>query len=415
MKKAWLLLVILLIPSALAISIDMKPIYQPGETMIIEIFGNILEPIAFENIELKRINVQVPWEYDVKRVGEKYYLWGTVPNEENNYTLIIKDIVTAINGVPQNIDFSQNFSTQGELISYSIKPGFVITQDDQFEMVAFLYTDFSETISVNFPEEHELTLDPGENKLTFSTLSPNIQPGFSIIQIGIYSVPILIIKEPEDGIEILFPEFRFFPTEIESTILIDQEPFYPFRIINVGLDDLTNIVLEYNEDLFFITPDPIGLLGPNESIEFNLSLKVPNQDISEVIIARSGSDTIELPVIVTYTQDESEVILPEYLEEEFSENQNYYCSELAGKACAADEVCSIETISSLDVTNCCLGTCSAPKEKSYAWVGYLIGAIILIVLVIIGGRYIKTRKKGKGQVDILKRKVSEVEKTRFSF
>ncbi|MCH7568172.1 MAG: hypothetical protein IIA87_02010 [Nanoarchaeota archaeon] len=383
-------LLIITIQFSTAISIDMKQVYQPGETLIAEISGNILEPISKEDVEFKRRNVQVPFEYDIKKLDRKYYLYAILTQLENNYTLIIKDIVTTVNGVVQRIEFQQNFSTAGELVSYSINPGFVIARED-FELTITLNKDFEETISVDFPEEHEVLLEPGENTLRFSI--EFAEAGFRRINIGIYSVPLLIVKEPEKQI-IILPEFRFFPDIIESTLLIDQEGTYPFRIINFREQDLTNIIFEYDTNLFEIFPEPIELLSSNEVAEFNLTLKVKNQPISETILVRSGNLTIELPINIQYTENIEEVETP-YLEQNFSESQAYYCSELNGKFCSAEEVCSLDVTSALDGNNCCIGTCSTPKEKtSYAWVGYLLGAIVLIILIIIIARYYKTKRQG---------------------
>jgi len=408
MKKLSILFIILLfIPFTLAISTDMKPVYQPSETLIIEIFGNILSPIMPEDVELKRINVQVPWEYDVKRVGERYFLWGTLPNVQNNYTLIIKDIRTTVSGVPQNIDFSQDFSTFGEIVSYSIKPGFIITQEDEFEITVFSYGDFPEPINVNFPQEHEVILSPGENKLTFSTLS--VEPGFIIIQIGIYLTPVLILGEEQDNIqdnEIILPEFRFFPKTIESVILFDENPFYPFSIINTGGESIEDLILEYDSEIFIIEPSLQEVIAAGETLNYTLTLKKQNEPIEEIILLRSGNLLIEFPITVAYTENLEQVQTP-YLDENYSETQGYYCEELGGKACTAGEVCSTDTLSSLDISSCCLGTCSdATEETSYAWVGYLIAAVLLVVVVIILGRYIKTRK----QHHPLEKTLADVEK-----
>ena len=222
------ILIIFLIPPAFAISTTMKPIYQPGETLIIEIQGNILEPIQFEDIELKRNNVQVPWEYDVKKLGSKYFLWGIVPDNENNYTLYINNIAATSEGKVKYIDYNQSFSTQGELIPYSIKPGIILTSTAEFEIIAILNRDIPEMIKTNFPEEREFLLNPGENKIKFSAKS--VEQGFYTIEIGIYSIPILTTKKQDELI--ILPKLRFFPKSIESTILLNDNRIYPFSIIN---------------------------------------------------------------------------------------------------------------------------------------------------------------------------------------
>ena len=57
-----------------ALTLNMKESYQPRETMIIEVAGNILSPIKLEDVEFKRKNVIMPLNYDVKVLGEKMLL-----------------------------------------------------------------------------------------------------------------------------------------------------------------------------------------------------------------------------------------------------------------------------------------------------------------------------------------------------
>jgi len=404
-KLPIVLAILLLVPSVLAISTDLKEIYQPGETLIAEISGNILEPISREDVELKRNNVQVPWEYDVKRVGDRYFVWGIVPDEENNYTLHIRDITTTVNGIIKIIDFNQTFETSGEFISYSLKPGFAIFQDE-IEFTIFLNRDFNEPIIISFPQEHEFILKPGENRLTIE--SSGAEQGFQVIQIGIYSAPILILEQEEEAVNL--PSLRFFPKNIESTILIGESAHYPFSIINTGEFELTDLELEFNPEIFIIEPAMIELIGPEKRLDFNLSLKNRNEPIDETIFLRSGDLSLEFPILITYTENEQEVGTP-YLEEDFTEEQAYYCVELEGQACASNEICSGQTFTSLDFPSCCIGTCTAPEETSFAWVGYLIGIAILIILIIV---VLKYRKSKKNNPDVLKEKISEAEKPKRS-
>jgi len=72
-------------------SISMKDSYEPQETMLIKLEGSILEPIALEQIQFKRNNVDIITEFDVKKIQDTYYIWALAPQNANNYTLIIKD------------------------------------------------------------------------------------------------------------------------------------------------------------------------------------------------------------------------------------------------------------------------------------------------------------------------------------
>src|SRR3989344_5536255 len=144
MKKSlvFAFILVLMMQGVYAISSDLREAYRPGETIIAELQGNFLSPIEKENVEFYRGHVLVPFEYDVMKLGEKYFLWAVAQENENNYTLKIKDISTTINGKPGKIDFEKNFSIVGGLIDYSIKPGVIFANSD-FELVVFLNEDLN--------------------------------------------------------------------------------------------------------------------------------------------------------------------------------------------------------------------------------------------------------------------------------
>ena len=143
MKKIIVLcaFIFLSISSVTAISTDLKSSYEKGETIIIEIKGNILEPITNSQIEFLRGHVAIPLEYESKKLSGKYYLWAIAPQQENNYTLLIKDITTTVAGRTEKIDFVQNFSVSQNSTDYFVKPGIVLAQKD-FSIDIYLNEDF---------------------------------------------------------------------------------------------------------------------------------------------------------------------------------------------------------------------------------------------------------------------------------
>ncbi len=375
-----------------AVDLLTKESYNPSETLIAEISGNILEPIYKEMVELKRNNVQVPWEYDVKRLGDRYFIYGILPFNSNNYTLLINDITTTINGQIKKIDFNKTLKVEGDIAPYTISPGFIITDMD-FSINLFLNRDLSEVITSNFPEERELIIKPGENNIHFGI--SNIEPGFRMITIGSYELPILILPKDSSQPENLLSKFRFYPREIKSIILINRQQSFPFSIINDENLQIDNILIEYDSTLFDITPQVLTHIGPKSKVDFNLTLKTLQNNINSQIIMKSGDIVVSLPVLINYTSKIEEVQTP-YLESNYSETSSYYCAELGGKPCIAGEVCSTNTLPSFDNAQCCTGICNQPPVKnSYSWIGYLIASIIVIVLVIVGARYYKTKSLGK--------------------
>jgi len=185
--KKWLLIfeIVFLMTNVLAIGTDIKESYSPRETVLTKISGEIYDILTKENIELKRGHIAVPFEYDIAKIQEEYYLWFITPYLENNYTLRIKGITTTMGGLVKKIDYEKNFSVAGNA-TYSIKPGFVSTTKD-FEITAQLYEDEKKTIKVNFPYEQEITLKPGENILKFSITRIN-ETGIYNITIGDYAI-----------------------------------------------------------------------------------------------------------------------------------------------------------------------------------------------------------------------------------
>lgn len=393
MKKTLLFILIILIPYVSAITTDVKEAYNPGETLITEISGNILGPIEKENIELKRKNVQVPIDYDLKKIDDKYFLYVILPSQENNYTLFIREIATMLNGQAQTIDHNESIIVQGNLTSYSVRPGFFIGYDPEFDI--FLNKDFAETITSDFPEENQIVLSPGNNAIKIS--SAGAEPGFRIINLGMYSIPILITDPGETGGQ--RPEITFFPVTIDRVILMDESPGYTFTITNNGPEILEDLFFDFDEELFILDPIQVSSIDPEESLEVSISLKNTNQPIDDIISLVYQDFSYDFPVVIEYTENQNEVTISNDTGTGAG-RPKFFCSELGGTLCAAGEVCSGETLSSLDSPSCCTGLCTIPDETtSYAWVGWLIGIIVLIILIIIAGRYMKTKRSLKNPLE----------------
>lgn len=386
-----------------AISSDLKAEYERGETIIAEINGNILEQISKEQVEFRRGHIAIPLEYDLRKLGEKYFLWAIAPNSENNYTIVIKDIVTSVSGNVEEIDFEQGFSVIGNSTDYFIKPGFVYASND-FSIDVFLNEDFDKTISVDFPSAREITLSSGNNKIEFSISSVN-ETGFRKINVGKYAVPLYVIAGNEviDDGEITL---RINPISIVSVVLIEETINYPFTIVNFGDDDISGVRIDYNKELFNIdAPENIEIKS-KEAVSFNISLiegaGIEGNEINETIYIRVEDFVLELPVRISFTANESEVETP-YLEED---EVLYYCSELNGVVCLGGEICDSEEKTSIDGA-CCVGKCAEEKKKSRAWISWVIVLVILIGIIFIFLKYRKS--KGRGGKEGFAKRVKEAE------
>jgi len=171
-----------------AISTDMSKEYSGGETVVVKLSGNILEPIDPSQVEFKKENVRVPFSYDLKKLGDgKYYLWFVTPSNAviQNYTLLIKGISTTVDGVVEKIDFMQNFTVLQTANEYYIEPGFIFTKED-FQISATLNRDEDTNIEIDFPNQHTITLMSGKNNLDFS-IRDFVSTAFLLIRVGKYT------------------------------------------------------------------------------------------------------------------------------------------------------------------------------------------------------------------------------------
>ncbi len=356
----------------------MLPTYQPGETMIAEIQGNILKPISTSDIIFKRAHVAIAVNYDVKRIGDKYYIYAQMPTNPNNYTLFINNLATTVNGQNREINYNQTFTVSGNLSDYSISPGFIVS-DKNFILTINSNLDIPTTINMNFPDERAVTLQPGVNNIQMQISS--ISQGVYLATIGKYTVPIQIIKTIMNQSKEYMINLSV--QSIRQTILENQQKTYNFSITNIGQETADNLYFSFNQEVFEISPSQIEPIQPNNSQEFNLSLKRTTGDpiLENILISRSGSILTNMEIDISFTTNETQITN--------SSKDQYYCSELNGKFCSATETCSTQTIQSLDGPSCCTGTCQVEEKSSNSWIAYVSIILVLIILVFV---YLSYRK-----------------------
>ena len=391
MKKVIILLLFFVfIYSATALTVETNPSYQPKETLIIEIAGNILEPIQPEDVLFKDNNVNVPIQFDIKNLGGRYFLYAVMPDEEGNYSLILEDVATTVNGIPAIIDFTINITVLGDIIPYTLNPGFFITQQETAEFNIFLNRDIPETISIS--GDSEITLEPGENDIEISLL--DYGTGLSFTTIGIYEVPILYLGDetpPEN-----LPLIRFVPVTLESTVIYEEGLFFEIIIVNDGIEPINDVTFNYDNSLYLLEPQGFEVIeaGTSETIIMTVLSENPFDD---KIILNSGAYRSEMDVRIIYTTDEDQVNIP-HQNQDFSETQQYYCSQQSGKICTGGDVCSIATNEARDTLFCCKGICVNPDEGNgtdLKFIGYLLLILIVLIVGAISYRFYKTKKMRK--------------------
>ncbi|MGV8142902.1 MAG: hypothetical protein ACP5NS_04715 [Candidatus Pacearchaeota archaeon] len=383
MRWRVLLLSIILLQLVSAVSTNLAPVYQPGETIIIKIDGNILEPITPADIIFKRNHVAIAVNYDVKRIGESYYLYAQAPFNKNNYTLFINDISTTVNGQVTSLDFNQSFKVDGNNTDYSVSPGFAILNGDDLELVVNLYLDQPINIMTNFPDERAIILNPGSNTVSLSTLGK--ASGIYQVNIGKYILPVQIISNVNSQNQTQSSQILISPQTINRVLLSNSNYSLNISIFNNGSSALENIQFLFDSDLFVLSPSTIVAIAPGESKDIELKLlKNSGLIIKDLIIYNSNEQLATFKINISFTTNPNQTSIGNN-----SLVSEYYCSELSGVFCTANEVCSSDPIQSLDGL-CCTGTCSIEEESSFGWIGYLSIAVVLSILIFMYLRYRKT-------------------------
>jgi len=398
--KRGLFILMLLLTASLASAVEIKlskETYQPEETLQAEIYGNFLENIKVENIHFYRER-NIPVEYDILNLPDRYLLYALLPYKEGNYTLKIEDINYEEESVITDKEIVKTFQIAKGNESYlSIDPGFVVAREDFYIQVE---AKENQQITAEFLQDSQTVDLVGwkEKKIYFS-ISNLTNYTEAEIKILDYVIPVFIFPNKSEAAE--SPKFRFNPLEIDTTILKEQKHSFTVALINFGLENITDIRLTVDSSDLSLgaTPDNIPLLEAKSTKFINISISSEEEGTFEgKVIAEASNYTTELELYIDVTENQSEIVINDngsigYVTEES-------CSDKGGQVCTSDEICSVESIPSTDGF-CCLGTCEE-KPGDSSW----IYGIILIVLIIVGliGFSIYMKKKQGKPVDSLKKR-----------
>ncbi|MEI6850070.1 MAG: hypothetical protein WCK29_03450 [archaeon] len=407
------LVLVLLLTNAGAISSDMKSSYMKGETAVVKLSGPILEPITKDQIEFKRDNVRMPFLYDVAKLGDAYYIWFIVSSgaSEGNYSMGIKDVFTYVTGTTQSVDFIQNFTVNSNLADYTINPGFIFAKGN-FSMVITSQANDSMTLNINQPESKDYNILPGDNKIEFN-IKDFTGTQLTTMKIGNYTIPLYVVR---DGFPIITEKknnsLSISPGFIDATKLKSATNInYTLTIQNTGINNMVNIYLDYNTDIFSITPSGKTSLNSDEQMQYDITIKESyRKSFDEIINITSKENNIsrELPIKINFVDNYS--VIDDSIHVSANNSQGYLqytCSELIGNKCANGQACKGTEIVGKDGL-CCRGICGTgtTTKTSSAWIGYLLAIILIGILGYVYYNY----KKVKADKDPIKTQIREAEK-----
>jgi len=361
---------ILALPGVFAISTDLNKTYFPRQTLITKISGNFLDPLKSENVFFYSGREKISMEYEIAKIEDSFYLYSILPNKERNYTLIIKNAHYFEAGQDFTQDLEFNFSVQGKVADFTVKPGFVISSKDFFITLESNFDTIPINLTyVNFTSTEEVR--GGFSKEVFIPIQAHEKVAFLEIksQNLTYKVPIKSMAQAVTRRHMAFSK------PFSNITLFRGSPYnVQLSLINDGQEEIRNISLSASKTMT-LEPKNILSIKPGEYAVVNISL-LPEED--ETIIISASSETLSANTTIQVNLRKIEV---ENLTA--SEIGQYSCSELGGKPCGENQVCSGEEIKTLDTPRCCRGQC---KSKSSSFKIFLI--ILLIIGVAAVGYYI---------------------------
>ena len=154
---AVILLIVLFIPTLLALNLETKTQYNSGETLTAKISGDFAEKISSDDISFYRKHIEIPMEFELEKIENNYYLYAILPQPEEltNYSVVVKAKIMN-NTKVNDIELKNDFVISPEKALFNVKPGFLKTE-----------TDFSLTLQNLVEENIIVNVKTGEEKKGF--------------------------------------------------------------------------------------------------------------------------------------------------------------------------------------------------------------------------------------------------------
>jgi len=414
MRKKLLLfffLALFTIPLISAITTNLKQDYKPLETMILKIDGNFIDGIKQNDVFLYSDRLGISLDYDINKIGGSYYLYATLPNNERNYTLILKNIHYIEEGKEKTENIEFNFSIKGNVSLFSINPGFIITDKD-FSIgvtsnnkeinVKSTFGNSVQNTSINAGTTKKILFSIKDLKNTSITKVTLESEGIKYevpVEVFIYNTNVTIEKSST---------LIFYP--LNDTIQIGKnsgttKKLYLFNNGTQDIKDLEIIIPQVLKGIVEIAPNEISLIQAGNYTTLSLVINAKESDVNGIIKATNNYYSIEFPISIKITGNQTLI--------NQSKEELRTCLELSGTFCSSRETCKTEFVKTTESPNtaiCCLGGCQAlsSEEKSGSKV-FVVVIIIILLIVIFYFIYKKFKVKKKTPERVIKERTDDYE------
>ena len=398
----------LIFPIISAVEFEMNIKFDQGETLLVKISGNFLEPIAAENVFFYRGHVRIPMVYDVIESNDDFYIYALlIGKQQANYSIVIKN-TRYMKGIEiSEDDLVKNFTITENTAIFSVNPGFVVTSNNFFVEVQNLQEGgITIDIETDFktPLGNSIDLKSGESKkIDFEAMEERTSTLETVELTSenlTYQIPVFITTNMTTPAEKKESGFRFEPSIFDVSMVTNSEAKRIIYLRNTGESDLENIFIFVSpllEPYVSLSTETIDDLEKNSSVKIEIFFLSDEEEfiVEGKIIAQTENISTSSTIILNFIKD----FIPRDEDVEIDVISTLACSEEGGTICAENEECSEDVIYAKDDV-CCLATCEEIKTSS---TGKIIGWGILILVILVLYWFYKKRYKGvKRKVDLSK-------------
>jgi len=416
MKKIGMALTILLLilPSILAVEINMKDELNRGETLMAKVSGNFLKPVLKENIFFYRKHIKIPIEYDIAKMENELYIYAQLKNKEaGNYSLRLENVIYKKATETLEEDIIKNFTITEKLADFSINPGFIMANDNFFIEVENLQdskititkktaiseapnkeTGFFESLfgeKIEPSPSSSVNLNSGETKKINFELKDISQSTLNMYELSTpnlrYEIPVYIMTKDIVS-KTKEKRFRFEPKEINLSMTTSSNQTRIIYLKNTGEEEIQNITLEISDSLrpyISLSSEKIESLNENSSEKIEITFTSNEEEIFlEGQISARFNDTLYTYSAIFFNVIKGFIPLNESEVNEEKEEvsiTSINCKEAGGEFCNDDEKCSEDAKNARDGV-CCFATCNKiEKSRIGKTIGWALIAIILFFLI----------------------------------
>lgn len=326
MKRGIILSFILLSSISLISSIEIKmnSEYAQGETLITKISGTFLSSIEKENIYFYRNYVHVPIDYSIIKMNDEYYVYAILPESQNNYSIVIKDVFYRQGTRILNNETVRNFTILNTSADFNINPGALTTKNDfsikiqnlQPHKISISISSQNITNGINSPffsilnSQSNLELKPGEIKVinfNLKNISNSTLKTISLKSLNTkYEVPIYIISNNTE--EIPQREFEILPKFFNISSSIKSNKTKTLLVNNTGKIIIKNISFSLSpslKEILTLSKYTIDELKENSDMRIEVLFFSDKEGIFEgqIKAKTENSEIVNIPIYANFVKD----------------------------------------------------------------------------------------------------------------